>query len=342
MSKRALRLAVVGAGTIAESVHLPLLTRRDDLSVDVIVETNRERGAAVARRFGIPSVADSICEIPAGVDAALVLLPHALHCGASTELLGRGLHVLVEKPMAVTTAECREMVDAAERAGRVLAVGLMRRFSPVAGWVKALIESGRLGALRSFEASEGSIYGYKSATDSFFRKGLAGGGVLLDVGVHVLDLCLWWLGEPEGFEYFDDVHGGVEADCEMRLRFVGGGTARVELSRTRNLPAEMRLVGELGTVSFSLFGDRIDADGAAGDFTHGGISAHATPQLDMLAWFGAQFDNWVAAIRGEGDLLIDGKEGMRSISLLESCYRQRRPLQLPWMPWATDLAEVIQ
>jgi predicted dehydrogenase len=340
MSENPLRIAVVGAGGIAQHVYLPLLSRRNDIRVELLVETNLERGQALARTFAVPMIVPSIQEIPPGTQAALVLLPHALHAQASVELLRRRLHVLVEKPMALTAAECREMIDAARKAERLLAVGLMRRFSPLARWVKALVISGRLGAIRSFEASEGSIYGYKCATDSFFRRELAGGGVLMDTGAHVLDLCFWWLGYPERFEYHDDAYGGVEADCEINMCFAGGAVGHVQLSRTRNLPAVMRLLGEHGEVEFSLFGEPFSAAGAAAAFSHEGIAPRRMPQPDMLSWFERQIDDWVSAIHSAGAPLVSGEEGMRSVAFLEACYRERQPLDLPWLHcWQASAVE---
>src|SRR5262245_15091863 len=117
MPDRPLSLAVVGCGAIAEFAHLPAAAGLDGLRVTALVDRDLGRAEALARRHGVPQAAAEPAQLDARPDAALVALPHHLHGPVSREFLRQGVHVLVEKPMALRLAECDAMIEAAEAAG---------------------------------------------------------------------------------------------------------------------------------------------------------------------------------------------------------------------------------
>ncbi len=156
--------------------------------------------------------------------------------------------MLVEKPMALTAAECDAMIAAAEEGGAVLAVGLMRRFLRSTRFVRHAVQTGLLGRIRRFDVREGIVYNWPVASDFFFRKETAGGGVLIDTGAHTLDSLLWWLGDVRSLDYFDDNYGGVEADCLLQLQMESGATGVVELSRTRKLRNTAIIEGDRASI----------------------------------------------------------------------------------------------
>jgi len=107
------------------------------------------------------------------------------------------------------------MVEAADKAGCLLAVGHFRRFFPSTKMVKEILDAALLGAVRSFRFLDGEIYNWPARTASPFDRAEAGGGVLIDIGAHTLDLLLWWLGNEAEVLYQDDALGGVEANCRI-------------------------------------------------------------------------------------------------------------------------------
>ena len=94
--------------------------------------------------------------------------------------------------MALNADECDAMIEAARQSGAILAVGIMRRFLPSYQFVKALIDDGYLGTINSFDIREGFVYNWPVASDFFFRKETAGGGVLVDTGAYTMDTVQWW------------------------------------------------------------------------------------------------------------------------------------------------------
>lgn len=214
MLNRPLNLAVIGCGAITEHAHLPVVASLDDFRVSVLVDRDLRRAGALAERYGVPRVAADYAQMDERPDAALIALPPHLHAQASILMLKQGVHVLVEKPMALSAADCDEMIQAAEATQAQLAVGLVRRFLSSFRLPRAILDANILGPVESFDVREGLVYDWPTVSDSLFRRETAGGGVLMDTGVYTLDALLFWLGEVESLEYFDDNHGGVEADCD--------------------------------------------------------------------------------------------------------------------------------
>jgi predicted dehydrogenase len=174
------------------------------------------------------------------------------------------------------------------------------------------------------------------ASDTFLRRETAGGGVLMDYGVHLLDLLLAWLGDLQVDAYRDDARGGVEADCEIEVRAADGVRGAIELSRTRDLRNTCRFTGRRAVLEVALWdpdpairlrlagdSERIELVGRS---RRGGDDAG----VDFHRAFVRQIDDFAAAVRGRRSPRVPGVEGRRSVAAIETCYRLRRPLELPW------------
>ncbi len=329
-----LKLGIVGCGAAAEQGHIPAAVVSDKVELAVLVDTNIARANKLADRFSVPRVAEDYKEIFGQADAAIVALPHALHAPISIDFLNRGIHVLVEKPMAPSTAECDRMITAARQSGATLAVGLVRRFRYIDQFIKALFDSGFLGKIESFDLREGNIYNWPIASDFYFRKEMACGGVLMDTGAHALDTLLWWFGDYESFDYFDDNMGGIEADCQIHLKMKNSVRGFVDLSRIRNLRNTIIIKSEKATVEVHVhrFQISIQPKGLhkkiVGDVVESyGAEWKARSVKDL---FTAQLEDWVEAIQNGGQPLVPGEEARKSVELIEACYQNRKLLELPW------------
>jgi predicted dehydrogenase len=327
------RLAVLGCGAVAQIHHLPAISASETAEAIVVVDADAERARSVATRFGVPGSATDYREILDRIEAAVLCLPNSLHAPVAVDLLRRGVHVLVEKPMALSGREAGEMIAAAEAGGAVLAVGLDFRFFDSTRFVRDFLASGFLGGLRSFDLRQGVIPRWPFATDFLLRKETAGGGVLADFGVHVLDLLLVWLGEWASIDYRDDARGGIESDCEMSLTMKSGLQGMVEISRTRNLRNTCIFEGERATLEVGIW----DPDpsivlrvGGADLSLSGQARRKDSRALSFQDVFVRQVDDFAMAIREGREPLVPGREGRRSLDLIEACYAARQPLEMPW------------
>ncbi|MDQ2673523.1 MAG: Gfo/Idh/MocA family oxidoreductase [Chloroflexota bacterium] len=326
-----LRLGVIGCGAVTERYHLPALLASPEVQVVAFVDPTLERARAVAGRVAGAVAAADVGDVAGSFDAVLVAAPNAVHEAVTVPLLTRGIHVLVEKPMARSTAECDRMLGAAEQGGAVLAVGHDFRHFPVARFARDLFAADVPGAVRRVDVrqSAGGRWPYASPA-ALSRE--AGGGVLLDFGVHLLDLLLWWFGDMGAIAYRDDAAGGIETECDAELELANGAPVRLELSRTRALRDTVVVECERVTVELGVFEPvlvRFTPRGSAVAMT-GGVPDAAFDRAPLAAVFGRQLADFVAAVRGDGPPAVDGRDGRRVVALAEACYAARHPLRQPW------------
>jgi predicted dehydrogenase len=329
-----IRFAIFGCGAVTELSHLPSFSHLQGVRVSLLVDVNTERCKRLAAKFAVEHTANDAHGHYDLFDAAIIALPHALHAPVAVRLLGRGKSVLVEKPMALSVAECDTMIQAAEQNRATLAIGLMRHFIWSHRLAHHLINSGALGRIESFDFREGSIYSWPVASDFFFRKETAGGGVLIDTGAHTLDCLVHWLGEFSEVEYFDDADGGVEADCLLNVRLQNGASGVVELSRTRQLRNTAIIRGEGGIIEIGLDSNDLKLFMPDQPYVLSGLVSNlkkpGTKQGDVQLMT-SQIENFIAAIRSDRQPEVDGRLAKSSIRLIETCYRHRKPLPMPWM-----------
>jgi predicted dehydrogenase len=311
------------------------LARRNEARLIALVDPVESARAGLLERFSAAqSVADiEQVEAPEG-SLAIVASPPRFHAAHTRAALDRGWHVLCEKPMATTPADCAEMTRAAEAANRVLAVGLYKRFFPSSEFLHELCRGQALGRLLSFDLQEGGPFNWPAASPSFFVRRETPGGVLLDIGVHVLDLLLWWLGDPASFDYADDAMGGLETNAVLKLAYAKGTVGKVHLSRDWATRQRYSFEFEGGTVEWTVNQANALTLRLAGLPTAlqgtlvnpAGVPAYTNPQC-----FIAQLQNVLAAVRGEGDVRVNGRDGERVTRLIEACYASRRLLDQPWL-----------
>jgi predicted dehydrogenase len=335
---RAIRFAILGCGAVTELCHLPAFSRVQDACVSLLVDINEERCKQLAAKYNVEHTTMDVEGCYNLFDAAIIALPHALHASIAVKLLAQGKSVLVEKPMAFSVAECDAMIKAAEQNAATLAVGLMRHFIWSHRWAYHFINSGALGRIKSFDFREGSIYSWPVASDFFFKKETAGGGVLIDTGAHTLDCLVHWLGEFSDVQYFDDANGGIEADCLLNIQLKNGASGVVELSRTRRLRNTAIIRGERGTIEIWLNSNELKLTVADQPYVFGGVVSNPRePNKEQgdVELMTSQIEDFIAAIKSGRQPEVNGQLARASIRLIESCYRNRMPLPMPWI--APDL-----
>src|SRR3984893_8001356 len=218
-----LQTTIVGCGAVAQRLYrkpLQLLERRGLLHVAALVDPVPEHSSAMGQHFSRASVYTDIGSALAGshTDLTLILTPAHLHCSQTLHALQCNSHVLCEKPMAGSTEECGRMNATAAQAGRVLAVGMIRRFFPAFATLRRIIELDHLGVLESFEYREGQKFEWDVTTPAAFRPRAEGGtGVLFDIGPHVIDHLTGTFGELTVTAYRDNALTGIESDAALQV-----------------------------------------------------------------------------------------------------------------------------
>jgi predicted dehydrogenase len=324
------RIGIVGCGAVAK-LHLMVLDATGVAELGAFCDLDRARAEELARERGIAHAVADYRELVGLVDAAIVALPHHLHAEVASHLLEQGVHVLVEKPMAMTAAECDRMIAASKAGGTTLAVGVARRFYDATRYVKRMLDERWLGEVVEFSAEEGTVYSWPVASDFMFRRS-AGGGVLLDTGAHLLDRLVHWLGDPKSVTYHDDARGGVEADCRLELELENGARGVVVLSRIRDLKNRWLIRCERGTIEIETkFHPEVRIHQPRQPFAfEGRVWRPDGRDEDPLDCFARSFRDFVECARTGREPVGSGTEGRRSVALMEACLAARRPLEPAW------------
>ena len=148
-----------------------------------------------------------------GVDAMVVCTPNYLHCEQTLAALEAGLHVMVEKPMAMNADEARQMADAGQRTGKALMVAHCFRFDPEVMWIREQVAAGRIG--RVIRTKGSGVHVNWGPGGWFTQKKFAGGGAMADMGVHALDTVRYLLGDPQPLNVFAKIsteYGSYDVD----------------------------------------------------------------------------------------------------------------------------------
>ena len=326
------RIALVGCGAIAESFYLPAWKGLAENSGNeiVLVDPNLERARQLARTFDLD---EALCRSDAGdldgeIDGAIVAVPHHLHVPITTMLLDRGSHVLCEKPLATNPGDADVMIEAASSAGKHLMVNNTRRLFGSMAKIGELLRSGAIGELRRFRMAEGGEYNWPTVSGFYFDPSQTGGGVLEDMGAHVLDLVCWWLGgQPEIVEVRDDAFGGIEAVSRVELSY-GSATGVIHLSRLTQLANSFVLEGTEGSILAEPFNWR-SVRLVRGDEVKT-IKAGSEPTFEAFSEI--LLDNFLGVLGGSQEPRIPAASVRDSIALLEAAYAARKPFDdLPWL-----------
>ncbi len=347
---RKIRVALIGCGAIAEQMHLPVLAGHRTLQIAALVDRNKERAQKFAIAYGVPTVLDDAEQLNRElVDAAIVASPAFHHAPCTMDLVRKGLHVLVEKPMATNLRDAEQMVAEADKAGVILAVGFFRRLYPSLQLMQGLLDSGWAGRPQRFLVEGGGMYNWAAATLANMRRDLAGGGVLIDFGSHMIDLMFALFDEPvELLSYQDNAIGGIESDCTIDLRIQHAGQAiegRIEMARTRNLGSMIRVECENATLEFHASerfrirvtpkGTRLidPGTGKARDFWFDAAWHNGATDEPWYATFGRQFDDWIHAIQSGTQPILSGRSALPTSRLIEQCYRYApsKRMDEPWV-----------
>ena len=330
-------VGLVGCGAVAEFFYAPALQsleRSGHIEVVALTDLDERRRAQLAKLFPRAQRCDNL-SAALKIRLGIVATPARWHAEHATTLLNAGIGVLCEKPIAATSSEAEAMIAAAREHRAVLAVGLIRRFFPALQTIADLVSHRTFGRARRFTVREGGPFNWPAATPSFFDRAQSGGGVLLDAGVHVLDTLGWWWGEPTELEYADDAAGGVEATCRLGLAF-GGGVDSVRgsvlLSRDWKTANVWTVEFEHATVRWRVgHAERLEIKPTGS--AHWLVSQLETearggrvPADTFAQAFTRQILDVVEAVEQARAPRVDGKEALRSLRLIEQCYRERTPL----------------
>ena len=336
-------VAVVGAGSIAE-FHLSGYRSNADAELLWVCDEDGARAHARAEQFGALAATSSLQDVleDPSVSAVSVCTRNDSHAAIAVAALEAGKSVLIEKPMTRTVAEAQRVVDAERASPGIVQVGYVRRWSPNAQTLKRFVDAGRLGT--PYYAKASCLRRAGNPGGWFADRAVSGGGPLIDLGVHFLDLAWWLMGSPQptavsGFTFdrlgnraniegltrwrsadYDPEKNSVEDLAGGLVRFQGGAVMALELSYS--------LHGREG-ISVQLYGDAGGAElEPALHITTEDLDTilDVTPVIDSLGFdldvaFQAEIDGFLVAATGAGPSVAPATHGLALAQMIETLYR---------------------
>ena len=189
---KTIKVGVIGCGRIANHAHLPSYKNNPDAEILYCCDLIEEKAQKAAETYGGKAITDyKIILNDPEIDAISICTPNYCHASITMEALRAGKHVLCEKPAARSLDEALEMQKTKNETGKILNIGVVNRFNDAVNKIKELVEAGELGDIHHVYASFRSHRSIPGIGGDFTNKAIAGGGVLIDWGVHYLDLVMY-------------------------------------------------------------------------------------------------------------------------------------------------------
>ncbi len=320
------RIGLIGAGAIAQVAHLPVLTKLKNVEVVAICDPDLPKARALAERFHIRDVFDDIEDLldHEQLDGLLVATPNHLHEPHVMAGLTAGCHVLVEKPGSLTAAGEQRIGRIAERKNRIVMVGMTHRYRPDAQAVRSFIQSGELGEIDSIRSSWHVSRPARTPLGWRTRKDEAGGGAMLDLGLTMVDLCLWLAGAPVPVRVSANLtragERGVEHSGTAMIICEKGVAIQVDVT-WRHIGQRERfgvgIRGSKGTAGINPLHVWKEMNGVPQDVTPTGGSSR---ESIYAASFRAEWAHFLAAIAGEAEV-PKLAEHITLLKVIEAIYR---------------------
>lgn len=335
-STSTLGFGIIGVGMIAD-FHAQAIAHTHGGRLVGVATRNAENAQAFARKHGVPFATTQVAELVArrDVDVVCITTPSGAHLEPALAAVRAGKHVVVEKPIEITTERADELLRAAEAAGVKVAPIFQARFTDGARTLKAALDAGRFGRLVLASAY---VKWHRSADYYTGWKGslqLDGGGALINQAIHAIDLLQWFAGMPSEVFAWNTrrVHARIEAEdtAVAALKFASGALGTIEAT-TAAWPGWARrieLCGEKGAAV--LDGDHIarwdfrepqpedDAIRAARDAAELGSGASA-PNAISFEGHRRQIQDLIEAVRENRPVAIDGHEARKAVALIRGLY----------------------
>ena len=325
-----MKIAFAGAGYII-NIHAKAAKAQKDVELAVVVEKYSDKAAALAQKFKIKNQYETVEQMlkSGGVDALVIGTPNFLHAPQAIAALKAGVHVMVEKPMAMNAREAEKMMEASAKSGAKLMVAHCWRFDEDVLWLKK--ESKKLG--RIIRTKGIGVHTHWGPAGWFTQKQLAGGGALADMGIHALDTARFLLGDPQpvsvyaklGTHYkdFDVDDTGV-----IIIEWDNGATSFIESGWWQPHADGPEAATQLyGTQGFGqLFPTQLELPNAKTQKVHVLKSGFKFPRREHCpqSMYDAQMAHFVDCIRKNKTPIPGGAEGLINMKVVDAAYKSSK------------------
>ena len=322
----AVKWGIVGASGIAHRRTMSGINIANNNELHALMVRDLERAEKLAKEHGVPFYYDSVDGILSDteVDAAYIATPVYLHCDHVVQAAERGKHVLCEKPMAMNVDECKRMIDACNENGVHLEICFLMRFHPRNREIKQLIADGDLGEIVQVRIPFLKWYPIE---EGLWRRtsARAGGGVLMDVGSHSIDLLTYLLGDVSKVVAFANsrtFRWEVEETTAVLMQMKSGAHAIVDASfAVPHSESALEIYGTKGSI--------LVAGGKTKIYVDDSVREESTPSENLYT---ALVEHFSRCIDGEEEPIAPGIAGLKNIQIISAAYesvRTGRTISIP-------------
>lgn len=336
-----LRVAIIGCGGISQT-HLDVYKKFEDVEIVAGCDINPDRLKIMEEKWGVTRNYKDWKQLLKEVkpDAVDICTPNGVHCAPAIDSANAGCHVIVEKPMAMNPKECQKMIDAAKKNNRKLAVGFQYRYHPNTQFMIRCRDGGDIGQIMFVQCQALRRRGIPN-WGVFGQKELQGGGPMIDIGVHVLEMAHFMMGSPKPVAATGNTwtwHGNKPSDVVSpwanwdyktytvediaigHVRFDTGAILQIQASFVNHIEKNewnVTIMGQKGGFRWdppALFGDR---NGTMMNAT----PSYVGPNADFAYLFKLKLRNWVDGCLHGKPLLAPGEAGMAIQKIIDGVYR---------------------
>jgi len=315
-----MRWGILSTANIARAAVIPAIRASRNGDVRAVASRNRERAYAFASDLGIPQSYGSYEALleAEDVDAVYIGLPNSLHCEWTVKAAEAGKHVLCEKPLGATAAECDQMDRAARKNGVVLMEAFMYRFHPRTERVSKLIRDGAIGQLRAIQST--FTFRLRRSDDIRLQKDLAG-GALMDVGCYCVNVSRTLAAaEPVEVQAFASwAESGVDSQMAGTLRFESGLLAQFDCALTLERRESYQAVGPEGHLAVSAA--FLPGVGESTIEEHHGRAGRSTHTLSGADEYQLMVEHFADAALEGREVRYPASEAAANLRTIEALYR---------------------
>lgn len=332
MTKKIINIGIIGTGKFAQEYYFPECSNQASVKLKAIANKSPEKANQIAKKYQIDT--DHVYTGDEGwqnllnndeIDAIIICTPNSLHAKIAIEAAEKGIHVLVEKPMAVTESEAQDMLKSAQKNNTRLMVAFPQRFMPAFTKAKEIIDKGILGKINTIHSTFGHS-GPETWTPSgkwYFEASQSNGGSLLDLGSHQVDTINWLVGkritEVSAFRSTLEKQIEVEDNGFLTLKFEDGAMGFISSSWTTkpDSVSNLSIYGEQGILQLEHNYLRLNSTTEKKIYQNLPSAGHSakTTAIKQLV------NNFIQCILTQEQPLISGEDGLISLKVILASYQ---------------------
>lgn len=339
--KKVIRAGIIGCGKIAMSKHIPGLARLSHVEICAFYNRTRSKAVNAADRFGSRDarVYDTYKELlqDDSVDVVHICTSNDSHAAISIAALETGKHVLCEKPMALNAKDAEAMTDAAEKNGKFLSISYQSRFREDSQYLKHLCDKGNLGDIYFAKAHAIRRRGIPTWGD-FLNKEKQGGGALIDIGTHALDLTLWLMNNyaprmvvGKTYNYFglkENIKSRMTAESSREYDIDDAAFAFIQMENGATVILESSWAlntMEIGEAKSTICGTKAGADMKKGLRINGvsfnSLYENRIETSEILDPGFREMESWIKSIRNNEEPVVKASQALVVAKILDAIYK---------------------